>query len=81
MSGNPAGRPKGHPNKFAKLKSDWLKAYEDGGGVALFSIMIEKDLVTFLKLGVSMLPKEIEAQVNGNLTVKVVKFAGDNDPE
>jgi len=80
-SGNPPGRPKGSVNKFTKIREDWLKAYQLGGGVKLFSRLIKEDLSMFMRLGVSMLPKEIDAEIHGNLVVEIVHFAQDQTSE
>lgn len=81
VSGNPSGRPKGIPNKFSKIKADWLKAYKKGGGVAYWEKLAVEDLPSFMKLGVSMLPKEINADLSGDLIVRLVQFAGSDDTE
>ena len=69
VSGNKAGRPVGSKNKFSKIREDWLAAYEDGGGKALFTKLIKKDLITFMKLGVQMLPKDVAVDIDGIIEV------------
>lgn len=69
VSGNKNGRPVGSKNKFTKIREDWLAAYEDGGGKALFAKLIKTDLVTFMKLGVQMLPKDVSVDVDGKIEV------------
>lgn len=78
ISGNPLGRGRGSKNKFSKIKEDWLKAYNRGGGVKLFSRLIKEDLPTFFKIGVSWLPKEVNLDVDGRL---VVKWLDENDQD
>jgi hypothetical protein len=78
VSGNPVGRPKGTKNKFTKIRDDWLKAYELGGGVKLFSQLIKDDLSTFMKLGVQMFPKEMDVNLDGKIEVSWI--GEDNDP-
>jgi hypothetical protein len=78
VSGNPRGRPKGSKNKLFQIRTDWLAAYQKGGGVALFEKLIVEDLSTFIKLGVSMLPKEMDVEVDGKLEVSWIGES--NDP-
>lgn len=67
--GNPNGRPKGSKNKLTEIKADWMKAYKKGGGAKLFGELIKKDLPMFLKLGISMLPKDVSMDVDGKIEV------------
>lgn len=69
VSGNPRGRPKGSKNKFSQIREDWLAAYHKGGGEKLFSKLIQDDLITFMKLGVQMLPKDMNVDVDGKIEV------------
>jgi hypothetical protein len=78
VSGNPRGRPKGSHNKLFQIRADWLVAYQKGGGVALFEKLIKDDLSTFIKLGVQMLPKEMDVEVDGRL--EVCWIGESNDP-
>lgn len=80
-SGNPRGRPVGSKNKFSKIREDWLKAFYKGGGTKLFMKLQKEDLGAFLKLGVMMLPKEVEAEIKGKFTIEVVKFAASANPK
>ena len=68
-SANPRGRPKGAKNKISKIREDWLKAYNAGGGIKLWKQLIKEDLPLFMKIGASMLPKEVEADIHGKLEV------------
>ena len=77
-SGNPRGRPKGSKNKFSKIREDWLAAYNSGGGVKLFKQLIKSDLATFMKLGVQLMPKDFDVQVDGR--IEVCWIGEDNDP-
>ena len=74
---NPTGRPKGTRNKFSELRDYWLKAFKLEGGIKLLRKLAKDDPGTFLKLGVQMLPKEIDAEVHGKLEVSWIG-EGDN---
>jgi hypothetical protein len=69
VSGNPRGRPKGSKNKFSKIREDWLAAYHKGGGVKFWKELAKVDLATYMKLGVSMLPKDFNVDVDGKIEV------------
>ena len=78
VSRNPAGRPKGSKHKMTQIREDWLSAYKEGGGKKLFAELIKKDLSTFFKLGVQMLPKDVNLDVDGK--IEVCWIGEDNDP-
>ena len=69
VSGNPKGREKGSKNKFSEVREGWLKAYYAGGGYKLWLKLQKEDLALYLKIGASMLPKEVDAEVHGLLEV------------
>jgi hypothetical protein len=69
VSGNPRGRPKGSKNKFTQIREDWLKAYRKGGGVKYWRELAKVDLASYMKLGVSMLPKDFNMDVAGKIEV------------
>jgi len=68
-SANPKGRPKGSKNKFTAIREDWLKAYHSGGGVKYWKELAKVDLAMFMRLGVSMLPKDFDMDVRGKIEV------------
>lgn len=78
QSGNPKGKVKGQVGKITQLKQDWMKAYVEGGSAKLWKRLIQTDVTTFLKLGVQMLPKELQADIQGKIEVSWI--GEDNDP-
>jgi hypothetical protein len=78
QTSNPLGRPKGSKNSFTKIREDWLKAYHKGGGEKLFSRLLAEDFLTFMKIGVSMVPKEVHADLGGK--IEVSWLGESNDP-
>ncbi len=57
------GRKKGTPNKFTTLKADFLKAYDDIGGVeelANWASKNAKNQSQFYKILASMLPRHVD---------------------
>lgn len=68
---NPKGRPKGSKNKLTeRFWSDVLKDWEQHGAFAL-SDCRESDPVAYCKIVASILPKNIELDVNTNVFVDV----------
>lgn len=69
QSGNPAGRPKGARQKLGEafldaLLADFVKAVGQGQGVDAIQKMRDTDPGAYAKMIASLLPKEIEANVN-----------------
>lgn len=63
QSGNPAGRPKGSRSKLAEdFLRDILEAWQRGGAEALERVR-KDDPSTFLKVVASILPKEVQLDV------------------
>lgn len=61
QSGNPNGRPKGSRSKVAEaFLRDFYEVWEANGKVALEQTA-KSDPATFVRVGASLLPKEIEA--------------------
>jgi hypothetical protein len=64
QSGNPAGRPKGARNKLAEsFLADVLSEWETHGATAI-SDMREKNPADFCKMVASLLPKDVNLNVN-----------------
>jgi len=64
QSGNPAGRPKGARNKLGELfLEDLLAAWESQGPAAIKTV-IEKKPQDFLKVVASLMPKDLNVNVN-----------------
>jgi hypothetical protein len=67
QSGNPAGRPKGSRNKLAEeFLADVLNEWEAHGATAV-SEMREKSPGDFVKMVASLLPKDVNLNINDNL--------------
>ncbi|TBY60154.1 hypothetical protein E0H46_31790 [Rhizobium leguminosarum bv. viciae] len=64
QSGNPNGRPKGARNKLGELfLEDLLTAWEASGPAAIQTV-IEKRPQEFLKVVASLMPKDLNVNVN-----------------
>lgn len=67
QSANPAGRPKGSRNKLAEeFLKDVLNEWETHGAVAV-SDMREKNPGDFVKMVASLLPKDINLNLNNEI--------------
>jgi hypothetical protein len=67
------GRKKGTPNKLTgDLKAMIMTAVERAGGVDYLERMAVENSSAFLALLGKVLPKDIDARVQGNLSVAVV---------
>lgn len=70
QSGNPAGRPKGARAKLGEafldvLLADFMKAAAQGGqGMEAIKAMREEKPAEYAKMIASLLPKEIEGNIN-----------------
>ena len=68
VSPNPAGRPKGSRNKLAEqFVADVLAEWENHGAVAI-SDMREKNPGDFVKMVASLLPKDVNLNLNDNMS-------------
>jgi hypothetical protein len=64
QSGNPAGRPKGSRNKLAEtFLADMYEAWQTSGADVL-SKVIANEPAAFLRSMVSLMPKEMDVNVN-----------------
>ena len=83
QSGNPAGRPKGARNKLTEsfldtLLADFTKAAaEDAslGALAIEKMRLEKPN-EYAKMIASLLAKEVDASVSGDLSPEMKKWLG-----
>lgn len=67
QSGNPAGKPKGARNKLAeRFLADVLNEWETHGAVAI-SEMREKNPGDFCKMVASLMPKDVNLNVNNEI--------------
>lgn len=67
QSGNPKGRPKGSRNKITEtFLQDYLEAWTAFGRPALVAAAWT-DPVAFVRIAASLIPKEIEATIRGEL--------------
>jgi hypothetical protein len=66
------GRPKGVPNKStAKVKEAILRAFDEAGGHKYLMKVAKDDPKTFCALLGRILPAEISAEVNGDMSHSV----------
>lgn len=85
QSGNPAGRPRGEPNKLtgdvkamilraAELAGDDMTSEDDEvrGGVAYLREQAKANPPAFMALLGKVLPMQVKAEVEGGLTFTVV---------
>lgn len=83
QSGNPAGRPKGARNKLSEafldaLLKDFLRASEEDdslGEKAIATMRAEKPN-EYARMIASILAKEVEANVNGDLSDEMKRWLG-----
>ena len=67
-SGNPAGRPKGSRHKLTEsFLKDIVAAWELHGAKAL-EMLAANDQATFVKVAASLMPKQVEAEVEHTIT-------------
>lgn len=64
-----SGRKKGSPNKLTEVKNCFLQVFHERGKEGL-SEWAEKDPSGFYRTMASLLPKEVEAKVEGTLEIK-----------
>ena len=63
-SGNPSGRPVGSKNQFTTLKSAFIDAFEEIGGVDNLVEWARCNQTEFYKMLARLMPREIHADVN-----------------
>lgn len=72
------GRVKGTPNhNTTALKDAIMGAFDASGGQAYLQRVADEDPRTFCTLLGKVLPTEVKADVNGNITVNVLRFSPD----
>ncbi len=65
-SGNPNGRPRGTPNATtASVKQALLNAFVEAGGEKFLLKLAKSDPKTFVMLLAKLIPREIQARVQG----------------
>lgn len=73
LAGKKQGRPKGAPNKNTKaLKDMILGALDKAGGEKYLQRQADDNPNAFLSLIGRVLPTELKANVEGNITVNVI---------
>ena len=68
-SGNPNGRPVGSRNKFTTLKSAFIEAFEEIGGVDNLVEWARCNQTEFYKMLARLMPREIKADVNTGVSL------------
>ena len=75
------GRVAGTPNKVtASIKEAVTEAFEKAGGVDYLVKLASEDPRTFCGLVGKVIPLQVDAKVDGSLTVQVVKLADADNP-
>ena len=69
LSGNPNGWPVGSKNKFTTLKSAFIEAFEEIGGVDNLVEWARCNQTEFYRMLARLIPKEIHADVNAGFTL------------
>ena len=78
-NGGGPGRPKGAKNKLAKAYlKDLYAIYLDGGKEALKQVMKERP-EGFLGLVARLLPKDLDVKHSGDVSIRVVDYAEDDE--
>ena len=68
-SGNPNGRPVGSKNKFTTLKSAFIEAFEELGGVDNLVEWARCNQTEFYRMLARLMPREIHADVNAGYSL------------
>jgi hypothetical protein len=68
-SSNPNGRPVGSKNKFTTLKSAFIEAFEEIGGVDNLVKWARSNQTEFYSMLVRLMPREIYADVNAGTSL------------
>jgi hypothetical protein len=64
------GRKKGTPNKAEEIRQQFFDALKELGGREFIVKTAREEPVALIKIISNLLPKEIEADITGELTVK-----------
>ena len=68
-SGNPNGRPVGSKNKFTNLKSAFIEAFEELGGVDNLIEWARCNQTEFYRMLARLMPREIHADVSAEYSL------------
>ena len=68
-SGNPNGRPVGSKNRFTTLKSAFIDAFEEIGGVDNLVEWARCNQTEFYRILARLMPREIHADVNAGYSL------------
>lgn len=72
--GHPAyaggGRPKGSKDKAERIRSQFFGALNNLGGQEFIERAARDEPIAFLRICSNLLPKEIDADITGSITVK-----------
>jgi hypothetical protein len=80
QSGNPAGKPKGTPNKLsASVKANIAQVFENLGGVVGMTKWAKANPDEFYKIYPRLLPLEVSGEEGAGITVVIQKFRESKD--
>ena len=75
------GRPKGARNKFAHaFIKDFANDWKDFGPQAIEKVRTNKP-DAYVKTGAALIPKDIDVNVSGSLSVRVVNYADEENSD
>ena len=69
------GRPKGARNKFSQaFIKDFAKNWKENGPQAIDKLR-ETKLEAYVKTGASLVPKDLDVNLTGNINISVIDYA------
>ena len=68
QSGNPKGRPKGAVSKFTGLKHEFVRVYEEHGGIEALVRLLKDDPKTYFGLMRDLFPREMRQTIESHST-------------
>lgn len=70
------GRIAGTPNKLTQDLREMIKqAFHEAGGVQYLVTQSKLEPVAFMSLIGKVIPQEVKATVDGNITIEIIKYA------
>ena len=80
QSGNKKGRPKGSKNKVSKRVLNAIYKGLEDADVSL-KLLKDKDLAAFWRIAAAQIPKDLDVNHSGNLSVSVIAYQDDDGDE